>query len=328
MSIVSKDDIEMDGLTAEERAALQDMHDNPEDTTATQGDLETETAAAAELEAETTAAKEKTDESVAKTEDGQADGAAAATDDGAAAAAPADGDQSAAAAAAEQEAAPSAAPQPAPILVAQAPADAEAKLAEIAAKRADLRKQYDDGEITFDQYDSQKDVLAKDERAIERAIDKAQIAYDLSEQQRRNEWDSQCSTFLAAHAEYDGGKGERFEHLNETLKAIAVMPRNQGLTGPQLLEKAHKLVLAELNEAPAPAAAAPAAVAKPAAKAAPAPAPKLPPNLAHIPAAAGTETGESRFANLDRLQSTNYEAYEAALAKMTPAEQDAYLQSA
>lgn len=323
---VSKEDIEMDGLTADERAALQDMHDNPDDTTATQGDLEPETAAAAELEAETTAAKGKPDEPAPKTENGADDGAAAAADTAAAAAEPAADAKPAAAAAAEPEAAPSAAPQPAPILVAQAPADAEAKLAEIASKRAELRKQYDDGEITFDQYDSQKDVLAKDERAIERAIDKAQIANDLTEQQRRNEWDSQCSTFLAAHAEYDGGKGERFDHLNETLKAIAVMPRNQGLTGPQLLEKAHKLVLAELNEAPAPAAA-PAAAAKPAAKPA-APAPNLPPNLAHIPAASGTETGESRYAALDRLQSANYAAYEEALAKMTPAEQDAYLQSA
>lgn len=324
---VTKEDIEMDGLTADERAALQDMHDNPDDTTATQGDLDTETAAAAELEAETTAAKEKTDAPANKVEDGQDDGAAAPADAAPAAAAPTDGAPAAEAPAAEPAATPSAAPQPAPILVAQAPADAEAKLAEIASKRADLRKQYDDGEITFDQYDTQKDVLAKDERDIERAIDKAQIANDLSEQQRRNEWDSQCGTFLAAHAEYDGGKGERFEHLNETLKAIAVMPRNQGLTGPQLLEKAHKLVLAELNEAPA-AAPAPAADAKPAAKAAPAPAPKLPPNLAHIPAAAGTETGESRFAALDRLQSTNYDAYEAALAKMSPAEQSEYLQSA
>jgi len=319
---VSKDDIEMDGLTAEERASLQAMMDEPEDTTATQGDLETETAAAAELETETTA-KGKTDE---QTDDGADDGAAAAADDAAATAEPADAGKPGAAAGDEPEAAPSVVPQPAPILVAQAPADAEAKLAEIATKRAELRKQYDDGDITFDQYDSQKDALAKDEREIERAIDKAHIAADMAEQQRRNEWDAQCAAFLSQHDEYEGGKGERFEHLNETLKAIAVMPRNQGLTGPQLLEKAHKLVLADIGDAPA--AAAPATAAKPAAKAAPAPAPKLPPNLAHIPAAQGTETGEGRFANLDRLQATNYEAYEAALAKMTPAEQDAYLQSA
>ena len=327
MSVVSKDDIEMDGLTPEEVASLQEMMDNPDSTTATVGDLEVETASAAELEAESKPQEKSKDETGKENDGGAADGAAVAADAVPAAAELVDSADGAGAAS-EPAATPGAAPQPAPILLAEAPADAEAKLAEIKEKRAELRKQYDAGDITFDEYDIAKDDLSTAERTIERAIDKAQIAADLSDQQRRNEWDSQCSAFLAGHAEYEGGTGERFEHLNETLKAIAVMPRNQGLTGPQLLEKAHKLVLAERNETPAPVQAAADAVAKPAARPAPAPAPKLPPNLAHIPASASTETGESRYAALDRLQTTNYAAYEDALAKMSESEQSAYLASA
>lgn len=325
MSAVSKDDIEMDGLTAEERASLQDMMDNPDSETATVGDLagDAETAAAAELEAENQPAAEVKD--ATKPEETATEAAAAAVD-GDAAATPAAKDEPDAAAEAAAEPAP--ATQPAPLLVVQAPADVEAKLKEIGDKRADLRKRYDAGDITFDEYDGQKDELAKQERTIERQIDKAQMAADLQEQQRRNEWAQQCESFVTDHPEYNTDK-DRFDHLNETIKAIAKMPRYQNLTGPQYLAKAHALVQVEFGESAAPAAAAaaaPAAAAKPAPKAPPV-APKLPPNLAHVPAASATEAGEGRYANLDRLQSTNPMAYEEALAKMSESEQSAYLAS-
>lgn len=302
--------IELDttGLTAEEIAALSEP-DTEEELTATQGELQ-------DKGATTTGDDDADDED--QGQGGDDTGAAAAAGDGAAAAGQADGDQPAGA-----DAQPAATPSPAqsaPILVAEAPADAEAKLAEIATKKDEVIAQFDDGDITAKEMQAQLDALGKQEREIERALDKAQIAKDLEEQRRRNEWDAQCAAFLKAHAEYDGGKGERFEHLNETLKAIAVMPRNAGLTGPELLDKAHKLVLAERGETPAP-----KADAKPAAKPA-IPKPNLPPNLAGVPAATGNDPGEGKWASLDRLRDAgNGVAYEAALAKLSQADRDAYL---
>lgn len=306
-------ELDTTGLTAEEIAALSEP-DTEEELTATQGELQEKAGAAGATDEDDDADDENKDPS------GDDTGAAAAADDGAAAAAKADGDQSAGADA-EPAATPSAA-QSAPILVAEAPADAEAKLADIKAKKDSVIERFDDGDITAKEMQAELDALGKQEREIERAIDKAQIAKDLEEQRKRNEWSQQCDAFLVAHPEYDGGKGERFEHLNAMLKAIAVMPQNAGLTGPQLLEKAHKLALADRGEA----APAPKADPKPAKQAIPKP--QLPPNLAGVPAASSNDPGEGKWASLDRLRdSGNGTAYEAALAKMSQAERDAYLQA-
>lgn len=310
--MTTENELGMEGLTPEERAALAEP--DTDSTTATQGELEEQAAASG------------------NNEPGEGDGAdgkgknTGGDDTGAAAAAGGDagttgkdaGTQAAAAAAEPGQ--PASAPQSAPILVAEAPADADAKLAEIKAKKDDVINRFDDGDITAKEMQAELDTLGKEERTIERAIDKAQIATDLEEQRKRNEWSGQCNEFLSRpeHAEYEGGKGERFEHLNETLMALAKMPRNAGLTGPELLAKAHTLVKAERGEAVTP-----AATAK--GKQQVIPKPALPPNLAGVPSAASNDPGEGKYASLDRLQTANPEGYEAALAKMSDAERDAYL---
>lgn len=299
------------GLTPEELAALNEP--DTEDKNATQGELEAQAAAEAGNQPE---GKDATDDKN-KGAGGDAAGAAAAADTGAAAAGeqqPAD----AAAAAKDEPGQPASAAQSAPILVAEVPADADDKLKEIADKKAGLLTQFDDGDITAKEYQAQLDALNKDERAIERQVEKAQLAAEIEQQRRQNEWASQCDGFLKAHPEYDGGKGERFEHMNAILKAIAVIPQNQGLTGPQLLDKAHRLALADRGEAlPAPKADAKGKqdIPKPA----------LPPSLANVPAAASNDPGEGKWASLDKLQTSNPEAYEAALSKLSDADRDAYL---
>ncbi len=303
-----------EGLTPEEIEALN-IDDG--DTTATQGDLEEQAAAAA------AAATAKEDDADAKNQDQGGDdaGAAAPADDGAAAAGKADDDQPAGAAT-EQGAAPSAQAY-APILVAQAPADADAKFKEIATKKADLRKRYDDGDVTFDEYEAEKDKLDEERLELKLQVDRANTAVALEEQRRKNQWDADCDTFLNANKDkYQGDDNkEAFEHLNETIKAFARMPMYANLTGPQLLDKAHRHVMAERGEPVA----APAAGGK--ANKRDIPKPTLPPSLAGVPSASATDPGEGKYASLDRLQTSNPEAYEAALAKMSEADRDAYLAS-
>lgn len=312
----TEDTLGMDGLTYEEIEALKALDDDPN---ATQGELEDKTAAT-ELAA-SKAGETGADDGKAKTTPAGADaGTAAAIDDAAAAAAPAVADHAQPAAATEPSATPGA-----PLYVATAPADAEAKLAEIGTKKADLRKQYDDGDVTFEDYEAQKDTLVKQEREIERQVDKAEIAVEMEEQRRKNQWANDCETFMTTpehKALYDGeANKEAFGHLNETIIAFAKMPMYGKLSGPQLLDKAHRHIMAERGTpVAAPAAAAAPAVAKPAV-----PKPALPPNIASLPSASSNDPGEGRFAGLDRLATTNTEAYEAALAKLSPAEQDAYL---
>lgn len=311
-------DYEGMGLTEEELAALTAPDD--EDKNATQGELEdlakaTGTAPTTEAEG-----KENADDA------DKGAGGTAAGDDVAAgdAAAPAGAEAAAPTAAPtpEPSAAPSAPVQQAPLLVAQAPADAEQKLADIKTQKEALITKFDDGELSAKEMQQQLDALGKQEREIERAIDKAQIAAELESQRQKNQWDADCGNFLAAHPEYVGeANAEVFAHLNETIMAYAKMPRNANLTGPQLLDKAHKAVMLERGT--------PVADVKPdplpGKKQVPIPKPALPPTLGGVPAAASNDPSEGKWASLDRLQTANPEAYEKALADMSDSERDKYL---
>lgn len=156
-------------------------------------------------------------------------------------------------------------------------------------------------------------------------VEKAQTAAQMAAQQQQNQWNADCNAFIALHREhYDGeANAGNFADLDAAVKAIAVMPSNAGKTGPQILELAHRAVMASRGT---PVSTATAAPAKPEAKPV-IPKPTLPPDLGKMPAAAVADTGEGKWASLERLQDTNPLAYEAALAKLSPAEQDAYLAS-
>jgi hypothetical protein len=214
--------------------------------------------------------------------------------------------------------------QRAPLLVAEAPEDAQAKLTEIANQKAELRKQYDDGELTFDEYEAKKDELDDQRLEIRQAVAEAQIASKLEAQRARNEFLDYAKRFTSeVHPEYAKNQ-DLYQLLDKTVIELANLPSNAGLTGQQVLEKAHKLVMIDHPDkfaAPAPNANANGK------KQAAVPKPNLPPNLSKLPAATGTEAGESRFAALDRLAETDGIAFERALAAIPEAERDAYLRA-
>lgn len=288
------------GLTPEEIEAL------------TLNDDETpEEAAPPAAEAATPPAEEKKDEP--KPDDGSA--AAAAADDATAAAAkPATEDQSAAAA--EPAPAQSAAPQPAPVFVAEAVKDAEVQLATIATQKEALGTKFDDGDITAKEYQAQIDALNKQERQIERAQDRAQLAAEMDEQAKKNAWFAQAQTFATANGYTDQ---RRLNILDAEVRAVATAEPT--LDGAQVLAKAHQNLvdagLAQGKTAPAPA---PAKAA--------APKPEIPPSTHKLPASEVDNAGGGEWAELDRLMTTNPLAYEAKLASMSDAQRDRYLQSA
>lgn len=288
-----------DGLTDEERAALAEQDDSQDNDT-TNG---------------ATDAAETTDAT------GGAAGAGGAAGDGAgdadAAAAAADGQ--AAGAAAEQPAGP--AQQTAPILIAQAPEDADAKLAEIATKKDELLSQFDDGDITAKEYQQQLDALGKQEREIERAVDKAALAAEMEQQRQQNEWIATVNAFIDSNSQYKDNP-RLYRALDQEVRDIAVTPEAANWSGRQILEKAHAN-LAEAfgfaKEQPKPAVEA-AAAAKPA--------PQIPPTLGRVPAADINDAAGGKYAALDRLADTDPAAYEEAIAKLSDAERDAYMAAA
>lgn len=290
-----------DGLTPEERAALEinDDEGGPEEVIAG---------------ADTTA-QAKDDKDDEQDKDGADDGAAAAAGDAGAAAGEPAAEPAAAAAAAEPEAAQSPAPQQAPILVAEAPADAEAKLADIATQKDVLATKFDDGDITAKEYHAQLDALNKQERGIELAQHKAQLAAEMDEQSKRNAWFSQAQNFARENGYTDQ---RRLNLLDAEVRAVASTDDGAKLTGAQVLERAHQnLVDAGL------------AVAKNKPPAAPATPPKkpvdIPPSIHKLPAADTNDTASGQWAELDRLATTNPLKYEATLEAMSDAERERYL---
>jgi hypothetical protein len=209
--------------------------------------------------------------------------------------------------------------QPRPVLVAEAPADAEARLKQIADKRAELRKQYDDGDITFEEYDGAKDSLNAEERKIERAVDKATLAAELTQQQAKNEWETTVSGFLAANDSYKKNP-VLYRALDSEVKRVASEESAKNLSFRQILDKAHEAVSSAFGvPAAKPADPKPADAANKGRKQ-----PELPPTLRKVPAAESADTSGNKYAALDRLLETDPIAYENALAKMTKAERDAY----
>jgi hypothetical protein len=254
-------------------------------------------------------------------------------DDGAAAdadAAPVDADAADAAdadpAPAADIAAPAAAEQPkepapsAPLLVIEAPADAAERLAAIAALKEEIAQKFDDGEITAKEFQKQLDAQNKAERDIEMKLHAVEMAQTMESQRQQREWAMDCDRFVAAHAEYADPKSREYALLNEAVMTIARMPVNQGLSNTAALEKAHRIVQAELGVAT------PAAPA--AGKQAPAKIPRqpAPPNIGNLPQAAIPDASAGEFAHLDRLMK-NPDAYEDALAKLSAAQRDRYLRA-
>lgn len=288
------------GLTAEELAALQEDDGSGTETI------------------ETTTEEQPNAEPANEAANGADAGAAAAAGDAGAAAEPAK-PEPAAAAEAEPAAEASAPAQPTPLLSVEAPADADAKLADIATKKDALLAQFDDGDITTKEYQAQLDALNKQEREVERALDRAQLAVELERTRAQNEWTAKCNAFMGqTHPEYAKDK-TLYDKLDESVRVVATMPSMRDASPEQILEKAHKLVLLDhADKFAAPAAAKPAAQAR-AAK------PEAIPSLHNVPSAEVESTSGGKFAALDRLNGLELEA---ALAKLSPAEREQYMASA
>ena len=288
-------DDDLDNLTAEERAALEGDDDNQDDDTDADTDTEGD-----DDEDQDDAGNDDDDDTAADDDAADAPG----RDDGKAAEdAPADEPSG------KTE-------QAAPVFVAEAPAGADARLAEISAKKEELIAQFDDGDITAKEYQTQLDALGKDERAIERAIDKAAIASEMESQRQTNEWISQANAFAAANGYTENPR--LYRALDAEVRDVATTEAGKLMNGPQILAKAH----ANLVEAGLVAGSAGTGNGKARAKI---PRADLPPNLARVPAADSSDTSGGRFASLDRLQSSDPIAYEERLMAMSENDRKAYL---
>lgn len=206
----------------------------------------------------------------------------------------------------------------APILVAEAPEQAQERLQAISSQKADLRKKYDEGELTFDEYESKVETLDEERLEIRLALKEAETAAKIEQQRQINEREAQINGFLSEHNIKRDFSDLRFAALDTAVKVVASKEENADLGVREILQKAMDLCIEQgvIAAKVKPEAATAARPRKPIA---------APPTLAHVPAADMTGTDEgNRFAYLDRLDPV---AREAAVSKLSPADLDAYLAS-
>lgn len=220
---------------------------------------------------------------------------------------------------AEQQ--PAAAPLPPPILDVPAVEDAPAKLAEITTKKDALATLFDDGELAAKDYQTQLDALNREERDIERAVERSEIAGTMRAQQARNQFLADVDDFTKDTPYKQSAAA--WSALDAAVKMIGQQPESAGLTGKQILAKAHAEVMKDpvFSVAFAKTPAKTPTGGKPATD-------NLPPNLGRMPAAEINDTDGNRFAALERLRDTNPLEYEKQVGKLSAADLDTFLKQA
>jgi hypothetical protein len=189
-------------------------------------------------------------------------------------------------------------------------AEDEARFGTIDTLLDDIATKFDDGELTAREMREQTKPLEAElaELRERRAIAK------MSGQNVVNAWyGSTVPLFLAEHTEYKEGSG-RHKLLDTYVKELqTAQPDNP--TDPKILVDAHAKVIAEFGEV--------AGAEKPVKKAN-GKQRELPPNLGAIPAADQTVvTVPNKFIRLEKLKGAEYEK---ALARLSTADRDLYLQ--
>lgn len=204
--------------------------------------------------------------------------------------------------------------QPATILEVEGVAEAQALLAELPAKKETLLQQFDDGDITAREYQQQLEVLNREERKAELTVHDAEMEARRKDASMRQEWNDTVSDFLDQHGPYKANP-RLYRALDQEVRDIAQTPDGSKMTGLQILRQAHK----NLVEAGFVKEAAPRRGNKNGQE--------VPPNLGKVPASEISDTGNNKYAALDRLATIDPIAFEEKLATMSDKERDAYLES-
>lgn len=199
-----------------------------------------------------------------------------------------------------------------PTYKAELPQDYKAQRAELMKAKADAMKQLMDGEIDADAY------AAEDARVSEALEDLAAARIRAETLQEANAQSQQAYQARAIQRLIANAKSEvdyaadatAQKQFDTSLQVLAAQPDNAGKDFADLIEDAHKMVKAMRGIAPQ---AKPVAERKPAGDA--------PVTLRGVPSASTPNTGGV----IEQIARLKGPAYEAAYAKLTPAQQAALL---
>lgn len=220
-------------------------------------------------------------------------------------------------------------------------AEQKSRLDAIDGEREALIAKFDDGEITQAEFKEDLGKLTKEEAILVATKDRAEqterdaIAYE------EKLWHRDLGAFFGDHPEVlklkDGNDAQKaaWAALDKVTRQITGSEMGNGLTNRQIMDRAlaltkldHPGVIKTPRKAKADVdPATPKEKAKKDDRRSGSLRPSLPPRLANMPAADEMAVDDSRFGRLNHLAATDGEAFEAALARMTPAQRRQYEES-
>jgi len=208
--------------------------------------------------------------------------------------------------------------KPTPLFKAELPADIEAKRTALDTQEDDLVKKFDEGDITFAEYNKELRSLNRERADLDRAELKAELAQEAQQSQVEQTWQTTANTFVAEHPLISKNE-TTWSSFDAIVRRVTAETMQKGEQPSRRdLEKAYKQWTEDLGISDA-------GTQKPQ--------PKqkkqniVPPNLGKVPAATANDTDDGKFAHLDRLAESDPLAFEAALAKMSDAQRDEYMQA-
>lgn len=203
-----------------------------------------------------------------------------------------------------------------------------AALAEIDKERDALVEQFEDGDLTREDYKAKLADLSKRERDVTGRIARAEAQQEAV----RTAFYGEVRAYAREYPDLLAENGPHIEAFDRHVRAVTASADYEHLSYRQMLEAAHRLYVAESEvlgrehvplkaAAPKPKADTPAPEAQK-----PKPKREIVPTLGKAPAAAPVAVSDSRFANLQqRLDAATTAAeIEAVMASMTPDEAEAF----
>jgi len=204
------------------------------------------------------------------------------------------------------------------------PKDFDARVKALDDAEAEVANKFEVGDIEAQEYVRETRRIAKERGELDRAQVKAEMAAEMSQQAAMHQWQQQVDKFVREAKKVDGidyrGNEALGTELDMLVKALANNPAHADKPSAWFLQQAHKAVKAMHGIADKPA---PDAKTDKSASRKP-PIDKAPKTLAQVPGGEGPGDVNDEFANLDNLEG---DAYEFALAKLTPAQRERYLAS-
>lgn len=204
------------------------------------------------------------------------------------------------------------------------PADYKDQLTALRGESKSLAKQLYEGNIGVDEYTDKLEEITSKREALLAVRTRFELSQDMGKQSAEQEWRYVVARFNAEAAASDGidysKDATKLRDMDMFLKALAADDANEKQSSEWFLSEAHKRVKA-MHGMMTPT----VKVENKTIPARKAPVEKLPPSLAHVAGSDGPGDIEDEFSGLDRLDGIDLET---AIAKMTPAQRNRYLQVA